>query len=259
MYKYNDDGMLFCSACFAIHCAEQCVKCKAPIGLNHIKVTIEGNPLHKECFICLKCQVCLHGSKYFPQEGGAYLCENCQTRNIIAQCHACKLGINSTVTYLKHKKFAWHSECFKCAICSTWLADGEFHDMDDIILCKQCFKEKNSRKCFRCQQSILHKGIQLGLNWFHPECFTCTDCEKSLVNEKKVNSSKILCQECILKNAKMCTYCNCPITSRHTVYKGHSFHLECFKCNRCGSSIEGTEFYETSLYEILCNKCGSLR
>ena len=214
--------------------------------------------MHKECFTCKRCQVFLSGSKYF-KHGDSFLCEDCQAREIVAQCHGCKEGIKSTTSFVKHKTFAWHPNCFKCGICQAWLANGEFQDIDDSIMCKDCFQQKNSRKCCRCQKSILNKNVQLGLDYYHPDCFTCLECDKSLLEEEKVSSSDVICSHCKVKKAKICIYCKCPITTRHTVYKGHPFHLDCFKCNLCGSSIQGSEFYETSLNEILCSKCGSLR
>ena len=256
-YRCEEDDKPLCKTCFSKYRAEQCTQCKTPITLKDIKVLVDGNVMHKECFTCVECHGLLAGNKHYKSDNG-YLCASCQTQQIVAQCHACKKGISSTVSFLKHKTFAWHSDCFKCVLCSTWLADGNFHEIDDSIMCKQCFTLKNSRKCYKCQQSILGREIQLGFHYYHPECFTCTECDKSLINEQKVGST-LLCHECVSKKSKKCIYCNNPIKSRHTVYKGQPFHLECFKCNRCGSSIQGSEFYETSLNEILCSKCGSLQ
>ena len=188
------------------------------------------------------------------------LCHECQGSISVAQCHSCKLAISSTMSFLKYKKLCWHAECFKCAICQTFLADGHFEEMEDKVICNKCYTIKFSKKCASCQESITVQGVQFGLSNYHKDCFNCSRCSKNLINESKVkdNGGQPLCYECKMKDAKKCFRCKGPITSRHTLYNGQPFHLECFKCNLCGSSIVGSEFYETSLNEILCAKCGSI-
>ena len=174
----------------------------------------------------------------------------------IGQCQGCKEGISPIVSYLQHKNRSWHAECFKCNVCRVWLVDGEFHEMEDVIMCNTCFVEKMSKKCDHCQKPIVGKAIQFALKVFHNECFMCIECGELIQGKTvKERNGNPCCESCVLKSSKKCYKCRGPITSRHTIYRNHTFHLECFQCNKCGVSVATGEFFETSLGEILCAKC----
>ena len=254
----EENEKVYCETCYDRYAAIKCQKCKQSIGIGSKKITSGINSWHKECFICIRCGENIQDQKYYFDNVGL-LCHECQSSHPIAQCQGCKSAISSVVAFIKHKKLCWHAECFKCTICQSFLADGFFKEMDDKIMCSECYTTKFSKKCAFCQESIIHERVQFGLNNYHKDCFNCSSCSKNLIGESKIkdNGGQPLCHECNLKNAKKCFRCNGAITSRHTLYKGQPFHLECFKCNLCGTSIDGTEFYETSLNEILCVKCAS--
>lgn len=253
----NHNDTIFCEECYIKFEAKKCHKCKESIGLGSIKVTLENKSWHKECFVCKRCKIDLKGEKYYLIDEDLF-CKNCNSQPV-AQCHECKLAIKSTVSHIKHKQRLWHAECFKCVLCKGWLANGEFQEMDDTIMCNDCYSTKVSKKCSVCHLSVA-KGVLLGISVYHKECFVCSVCKQNLVGASKVadKNGQPICQECKLKEAKKCFRCNGPITTRHTVYRGQTFHIECFKCNLCGSSIDNSEFYETSLNEILCAKCARI-
>ncbi len=246
---------MYCEKCYDRYAATKCQKCKKSIGIGSKKIAVGGNCWHKECFICTRCRQNVQDKYYFDNLD--LLCHECTGSQSIAQCQGCKLAISSTVSFLKHKELCWHAECFKCTLCQTFLADGHFKEIEDKIICNKCYSIKFGKKCAVCQESITTQGIQFGLNSYHKDCFKCSSCSKNLIGESKIkdNGGQPLCYECKLKDAKQCFRCKGPIISRHTLYRGQLFHLECFKCNTCGSSISGIDFYETSLNEILCVKC----
>jgi len=117
----------------------------------------------------------------------------------IAQCHGCKAGISPTVSYLNHKSRSWHAECFKCSVCHVWLVDGQFNELDDTLMCNPCYVEKVSKKCTACGKSVVSKGVQFGLNTYHPDCFVCAGCgEKPNLGEKvkEVNGGTLVSGLC---------------------------------------------------------------
>lgn len=257
-----ENGKKLCEECYGKEAARNCEKCRESIGLGSNMVTIDQGKYswHGKCFVCTRCKESLVGQRYYITDKNL-LCSDCQSdHGPTAQCQGCKNGISSTNAYLRHKKHCWHAECFKCTICQVFLANGKYHDVDDSLMCTDCYTAKVSKKCANCQESITQKGVQYGLASYHQDCFNCSSCDANLINESKVKEKdgKLLCRECQLKISKKCFRCNGPITSRHTVYKSRPFHIECFKCNLCGSNIEGAEFYETSLSEILCAKCAHI-
>lgn len=253
----EENGYVYCEECYRKFAAKKCQKCKESIGLDSKLVTIKEKSWHKECFVCKKCKVNLVSQTYYSQDDDL-LCSECESLPAVAQCQGCRQGIKSTVSHLTHKNKHWHVECFKCTTCNIWLANGEFNEMDGNLMCNKCYIDKVSKKCIICQLPTA-KGVQFGLNIYHSECFKCADCDASLLGGKvKEKNGQPFCQSCYLKGARKCYRCKGPITTRHTIYKGEPFHIECFKCNLCGSSIANNEFYETSLKEILCISCAQI-
>ena len=252
---HNEFGDLLCESCFD-KTAVKCHKCKEPIGIGSKKITHKGVSWHKECFVCKRCREDLQSDRFFFIKGDL-LCEECMEP--IAQCHRCKQGIKASVSYLRHKNRTWHAECFKCVTCQAWLVDGEFNELDDNLICRKCFVSKVSKKCTACSESVVGKAFQFGFTTYHPECFNCSECDRNLATgnlKVKEKMGKPICIDCHLKSAKKCHRCHDPIISKYTIYKGHQFHLECFTCNKCGTSVANSEFFETSLGEILCMRCG---
>ena len=243
-----------CERCFNKY-AEKCQKCKEVIGLSSKKVSTKGKSWHEECFVCKRCAEDLRGQQYFMVNGDLH-CHECVQP--VAQCHDCKKAISPTVSYFSHNNQCWHAECFKCASCKAWLVDGQFNEMDACLLCNACFMRKISEKCSVCAEPIIGRGVQFNTKLYHPKCFTCCGCEKPFdeqngtVKEKK---GEPFCRECFLKTTKKCFKCKGPITTRHTVYKGQPFHLECFTCSNCGIGVAKSEFFETSMNEVLCYRC----
>lgn len=214
---------------------------------------------HEKCFICKRCREDLSEQRYFLVNG-ELLCGECVEP--VAQCHGCKSSISPIVSYLKHNLRCWHAECFKCVICETWLVDGKFQELDDSLMCNSCYVEKVNKKCSVCLETITGKAVQFCLSVYHPDCFCCAFCDCSLTGENtkiKEREGKPICQDCVFRSATKCFRCAQPIVGKHTVYRDRLFHLECFTCNICGSSIAQSEFFETSLNEILCYKCAKIK
>lgn len=75
--------------------------------------------------------------------------------------------------------------------------------------------------CFKCEQPIIGQKLTANGKHYHPECFDCTKCGLTLVNEEFVP------------------------------HDGGQYHNECYRkqfgkhCQQCGKYIEG-QFYEMS-------------
>lgn len=258
-----DEGneKILCEACYSKEAAHTCEKCRNIIGFGTKIISVKGKYWHGECFVCKRCKESVLGKRYYTNDKDLF-CLECQTdHSTVAQCQGCKSAISSTTAFIRQKNNCWHAECFKCTVCQAFLASGKYHEVDDNPMCADCYITKASRKCANCQEPITTKGVQYGLANYHQDCFNCSSCGVNMITESKVKekNGKLFCYNCYLKLAKKCFRCNGPITSRHTLYKGQPFHIECFKCNLCGSNIEGTEFYETNLNEIFCTKCAHIK
>lgn len=251
---YNiHENAIYCSSCYSKY-AVLCHKCCKPIGLKHKKVTVQEDSWHDTCFVCNRCRKNLeHGHYYFVNE--TLLCDECMEP--VAQCYKCKKGINRAMSFLSHNSRSWHAECFRCILCRNWLIDGQFHDYDDDLMCSKCYMEKVGRRCGTCAKPIVGKAIQHGISTYHPDCFKCTGCgclfdAGSKVKEKE---GKPYCQQCAAEFATKCASCQNPITGKHTVYNRQPYHIECFRCTKCGACLGKGTFYEVSDGTVLCTRC----
>jgi len=107
---------------------------------------------------------------------------------------------------------------------------------------------------------------------FHPDCFTCTVCQKSMVGVpfSLDDDKKIYCAEDYQrKHASICSACSQPILPRagetsapRLRAMGRDFHPACFKCQDCSlvldSRIPGCECYPLG-DTPLCGDCNRKR
>ena len=249
---------LYCSRCYDREYAAICESCHEPISLRAKVMHFKDRSWHKECFVCRRCQEDLSQTKHYLVKSDL-LCGDCMEP--VAQCHACKNVIIPTVSYMKQKTRAWHSDCFKCTLCQAWLVDGEFHELEDSLMCTPCYTDKVGKKCTVCKKYV-GRGVKFSFGMYHPDCFNCGYCGINMIEysgKVKEREDRPVCQDCAVKSAKKCFKCRQPITSKHTIYREQLFHLECFTCNLCGSSVATTDFFETNLGEILCQKCTTIK
>ena len=249
----NSNGHILCQKCFDKYEAEDCRRCLLPITLGSRRIHKRNMAFHEECYVCKRCRESLTDRKHYFSEND-FLCEDCIQP--VSQCFACKEGILPTTEYLQHESRTWHTNCFACVSCKKSLIGEGFQEYTGSLLCMDCYVQKVSKKCYKCHKPITSKGVQFNLSLFHPECFQCTDCSKPLTGERASDKrGDPYCQVCVVKFAKICNVCKEPITSRHTIYRKKTYHLQCFKCTQCGIPIGKNNFYETSLNDVLCEPC----
>lgn len=249
------EGKIFCEGCFERYEAKDCCRCRLPITLGMKQIVKKEKFFHEDCFICKRCRESLFERRYYEAEND-FLCEECLPKS--SQCSVCKEGILPSVKHLRHENQSWHTECFNCISCKKSLIDEGFHIFDSNVMCKDCYVEKVSQKCKACQKAILDKGIQFNYSFYHSQCFRCTDC-KQMLSGKKIQEKQgnVYCSTCVLKFSKRCSLCKQPITSRYTVYNRQPYHIQCFKCSQCDSVIGNDTFFESSLGDVLCDRCGN--
>ena len=128
--------------CFQKH-LEKCAKCGKPIEENAIR-TSTGETYHADCFTCAKCQVVLNG-RYF-NVGKDKLCEDCFEVFLRTPIKLMKLlSVMKTVLQNVHWPF-----------------------------------QKTRDKCYRCSLPILEASLTALERIYHPDCFKCSMCPKTL-------------------------------------------------------------------------------
>lgn len=73
----------------------------------------------------------------------------------------------------------YHIACFKCHQCQTSLQGKPFYPIDGKPFCEEDYLN-TLEKCSVCHQSITERILRATGKPYHPQCFTCVVCGKSL-------------------------------------------------------------------------------
>ncbi|XP_059079452.1 LIM domain-containing protein 1-like isoform X2 [Tigriopus californicus] len=262
-------------------------------AINEDGCTAFGKFYHKTCFKCTVCRQKITG-KFFEKNGKPYCAKDFQ--QLQESCTVCKLPIKGDSVVSNDKPF--HPECMKCFICGDSLrgqfltfqdkpicerdykqnADkcsicgevpmGKFFSADGEIRCEKCHDDE-CEKCLKCREPVVGKVITINCgSSYHPDCFSCQVCKKTLVNLPFVSDDKhqIYCPEdWNKKKAAKCAFCKKAIvpkngqkTASRLRAMGKDYHPECFQCEDCNLVLDSKDrFRQCYPYKnhVLCYKC----
>ncbi|XP_071819688.1 lipoma-preferred partner homolog isoform X2 [Apostichopus japonicus] len=186
-------------------------------------------------------------------------------------CNKCGLkvvGENSGCTAMDK---VYHIECFTCQTCSQKLRGQPFYALEGGAFCENCYIN-SLEKCSTCSKPITDRILRATGKPYHPECFTCVVCGKSLdgVPFTVDATNQIHCIEDFHKKfAPRCSVCLQPIMPSpgeeetvRIVALDRSFHVGCYKCEDCGTRLSSEADGEGCFPlddHILCRNCNSKR
>jgi len=154
-------------------------------------------------------------------------------------CDVCKKEITGQV--LKADGTQFHPECFKCDGCGN-LLKGPFHKKDGKRICEACIPKVT---CFGCKKEIVGAATKANGNSYHPECFKCEVCAKSLASGFFKVGDKLVCKDCAtkgqedVKQIRTCLRCEKPISGKIVLGdRDDAFHEECFTCEDCNEPLD---------------------
>uniref|UniRef100_UPI00358EDD9C lipoma-preferred partner homolog isoform X3 n=1 Tax=Myxine glutinosa TaxID=7769 RepID=UPI00358EDD9C len=165
----------------------------------------------------------------------------------------------------------FHVDCFTCLNCHERLRGQPFYSVDEKAFCEACYIDILER-CSVCSQPIMDRILRATGKAYHPQCFTCVVCHKSLdgVPFTVDATNQIHCIDDFHKQfAPRCSVCHEAIMPEpgqeetvRIVALDRSFHVHCYKCEDCGlllsSENEGQGCYPLDSH-ILCRNCNARR
>ncbi|XP_077330868.1 filamin-binding LIM protein 1 [Lithobates pipiens] len=181
-------------------------------------------------------------------------------------CAFCHKAILPTAAAIEAMKKQYHASCFTCRKCHRLLAGQLYYQKDGRPICEHCYKD-TLEKCATCQTLIMQHIVRAMGNSYHPECFRCVVCHRTIADESFAvdEYNDVHCaQDYYRKYAPICNVCEEPIIPRdgQDSYKieciGRNFHENCYRCEKCRVllSLEPTE---SGCYpldgHILCKSC----
>uniref|UniRef100_A0A182J501 LIM zinc-binding domain-containing protein n=1 Tax=Anopheles atroparvus TaxID=41427 RepID=A0A182J501_ANOAO len=165
----------------------------------------------------------------------------------------------------------YHIACFTCQQCQINLQGKPFYALDGKPYCEEDYLN-TLEKCSVCLKPILERILRATGKPYHPQCFTCIVCGKSLdgIPFTVDATNQIHCIDDFHKKfAPRCCVCKLPIMPEpgedetvRVVALDRSFHINCYKCEDCGlllsSEAEGRGCYPLDDH-ILCKSCNAKR
>lgn len=193
---------------------------------------------------------------------------DCDIYGICVKCGEQILGENSGCTAMDQ---VYHISCFTCCHCAINLQGKPFYSLDGNPYCEEDYLN-TLEKCSVCMKPILDRILRATGKPYHPICFTCIACGKSLdgIPFTVDATNQIHCIEDFHKKfAPRCCVCSQPIMPEpgqdetvRVVALDRSFHIGCYKCEDCGmllsSEAEGRGCYPLDDH-VLCKSCNAKR
>jgi len=165
----------------------------------------------------------------------------------------------------------YHIHCFTCSQCGLKLQGLPFYAVDGKPLCQGDYTN-TLEKCCKCHLPILDRILRATGKPYHPGCFSCVVCSKSLdgIPFTVDATNQIHCIEDFHRRfAPRCSVCLEPIMPTpgqeetvRVVALDRSFHISCYRCVDCNlllsSEAEGRGCYPLD-NDVLCKQCNTRR
>ncbi|XP_075762900.1 filamin-binding LIM protein 1 isoform X3 [Pelodiscus sinensis] len=187
-------------------------------------------------------------------------------RDISTVCAFCHKALGPQTVAIEAMNKQYHVDCFRCRTCHGQLAGQHYYQKEGRPMCNACYKD-TLEKCAKCQAVILDHIVRALGNGYHPECFTCSVCCRSIGDGSFAldDQNEVHCvDDFYRKYASVCGACETPIVPQggQDAYRieclGRHFHETCYRCETCGVLLS-PEPAENGCYplesRIFCKSC----
>ncbi|KAM8805122.1 lipoma-preferred partner isoform 1-T1 [Eudromia elegans] len=199
-----------------------------------------------------------------------YDMENPPSDDYFGRCARCGENVVGEGTGCTAMDQVFHVECFTCMICNNKLRGQPFYAVEKKAYCESCYIN-TLEQCSVCAKPIMERILRATGKAYHPHCFTCVMCHRSLdgIPFTVDAGGNIHCIEDFHKKfAPRCSVCKEPIMPApgqeetvRIVALDRDFHVQCYRCEDCGGLL--SEGDNQGCYpldgHILCKTCNSAR
>ncbi|XP_029939184.1 lipoma-preferred partner [Salarias fasciatus] len=196
--------------------------------------------------------------------------DNPPSEEYFGRCASCGENVVGEGTGCTAMDQVFHVDCFVCKTCSSKLRGKPFYAVEKKAYCEPCYIN-TLETCTICNKSIMERILRATGKAYHPHCFTCVVCHRSLdgIPFTVDASNHIHCIEDFHKKfAPRCCVCSEPIMPApgqeetvRIVALDRDFHVQCYRCEDCGSLL--SEGDNQGCYpldgHVLCKNCNTSR
>lgn len=177
-------------------------------------------------------------------------------------CSRCKEKI-TTGDFVLVGEQNYHVDHFLCFHCNNPLGGKLYYEHGENVYCEDDYHNLFSPKCDKCEKPIRDKYLNVMNKNFHQDCFVCHECGSVFEKGQYFkHEDHPICLKCYSAKAKRCAQCSEPILSKVYSALDQYWHLECFKCSKCGENFKNESFitmegkpFHQKCCEILCVQC----
>jgi hypothetical protein len=178
-----------------------------------------------------------------------------------SKCFQCEQPFVNGDKKSKCNNLEYHQDCFRCATCRRAITQSFYNLGNNEYRCSDCQnRSKLIIKCIQCSQPIDDGSyIEYKGESVHPDCFTCHSCSQPLGSMLYVeHDNQPYCVPCHMDQfAQSCAVCGRPfppgISTRRC--ENQYFHIECFRCFKCGKVILTKNYLINEDRQRLCGIC----
>uniref|UniRef100_A0A2D4PLF7 LIM zinc-binding domain-containing protein n=1 Tax=Micrurus surinamensis TaxID=129470 RepID=A0A2D4PLF7_MICSU len=199
-----------------------------------------------------------------------YDMDNPPSKDYFGRCARCGENVVGEGTGCTAMDQVFHVNCFTCMICHNELRGQPFYAVEKKAYCEPCYIN-TLEQCSVCAKPIMERILRATGKAYHPHCFTCVICSRSLdgIPFTVDAGGNIHCTEDFhRKFAPRCSVCKEPIMPAQgqeetvrIVALDRDFHVLCYRCEDCGGLL--SEGDNQGCYpldgHILCKGCNSAR
>ncbi|KAJ8390377.1 hypothetical protein AAFF_G00107710 [Aldrovandia affinis] len=199
-----------------------------------------------------------------------YDMDNPPSEEYFGRCSSCGENVVGEGTGCTAMDQVFHVDCFTCTTCGSKLRGKPFYAMEKKAYCEPCYVN-TLETCSVCAQPIMERILRATGKAYHPHCFSCVVCHRSLdgIPFTVDAANQIHCIEDFHKKfAPRCSVCGEPIMPApgqeetvRIVALDRDFHVHCYRCEDCGSPL--SEGDNQGCYpldgHVLCKNCNTIR
>ncbi|KAG7261390.1 hypothetical protein CRUP_014808 [Coryphaenoides rupestris] len=97
----------------------------------------------------------------------------------LGRCAMCEENVMGEGTGCTAMDQVFHVDCFVCRTCNSKLRGKPFYAVEKKAYCEHCYIN-TLETCTVCSQPILERILRATGKAYHPHCFTCVVCHRSL-------------------------------------------------------------------------------